>query len=136
MTDLFDATALAVCRMYKGGRALWSGFAKNATEGMATPRALPPWTVLLLGGHVLPWALLFFSVAAPAPGVVVAASAIGVFANLVLRVALAVRFRQSWAAILGHPLSIMALLALQWSALANARLGKPASWRGRSYSAS
>ena len=136
MTDLFDATALAFCRMYKGGRALWSGFAKNATEGMATQRALPPWTVLLLGGHVLPWVLLPLCVAAAAPPVAVAASAIGVFANLVLRVALAVRFRQSWAAILGHPLSIMALLALQWSALANARLGKPASWRGRSYSAS
>ena len=37
---------------------LWSGFLKNATEGMAKPVALPVWTVLLFGGHVLPWLLL------------------------------------------------------------------------------
>lgn len=136
MTDLFDATGLASCRMYEGGRALWSGFAKNATEGMATPRALPLWTVLLFGGHVLPWALLPVCVAAGAPAIAVAASAVGVFANLALRAALAARFRQSWVAILAHPLSMLAMLALQWSALISAGLGKPASWRGRSYSAS
>lgn len=136
MTDLLDATGLASCRMYEGGRALWSGFAKNATEGMATPRALPLWTVLLFGGHILPWALLPLCVAAGAPAIAVAASAVGVFANLALRAALAARFRQTWVAILAHPLSMLAMLALQWSALISAGLGKPASWRGRSYSAS
>lgn len=136
MTDLLDATGLASCRMYEGGRALWSGFAKNATEGMATPRALPLWTVLLFGGHILPWALLPLCVAAGAPAIAVAASAVGVFANIALRAALAARFRQSWVAILAHPLSMLAMLALQWSALISAGLGKPANWRGRSYSAS
>jgi cellulose synthase/poly-beta-1,6-N-acetylglucosamine synthase-like glycosyltransferase len=135
MTGLFDATELAACRMYRGGQALWSGFTKNATEGMAAPRALPVWTVLLLGGHVLPWALLPLSVAASASALAVIASAAGVFANVALRAALAGRFRQSWAAILCHPLSILALLAMQWSALINTWLGKPASWRGRTYSA-
>ena len=136
MTDLFDATELAACRMYHGGRALWSGFAKNATEGMATARALPVWTVLLFGGHVLPWVLLPVSVAVAAPPVVIAAAAVGVAANLALRVALAARFRQNWASILAHPLSMLAMLALQWSALVQTWLGKPASWRGRTYPAS
>ena len=135
-TDLFDATGLAACRMYKGGRALWSGFAKNATEGMATSRALPLWTVLLLGGHFLPWVLLPVSVAVAAPPTAITAAAAGVVANLALRAALAARFRQSGASILGHPLSMLALLALQWSALVQAWLGKPASWRGRTYSGS
>lgn len=135
-TDLFDATGLAACRMYKGGRALWSGFAKNATEGMATSRALPLWTVLLLGGHFLPWVLLPVSVAVAAPPTAITAAAAGVVANLALRAALAARFRQSGASILGHPLSMLALLALQWSALMQAWLGKPASWRGRTYSGS
>lgn len=136
MTDLFDATGLAACRMYKGGRALWSGFAKNATEGMATSRALPLWTVLLLGGHFLPWVLLPVSVAVAAPPTAITAAAAGVVANLALRAALAARFGQSGASILGHPLSMLALLALQWSALMQAWLGKPASWRGRTYSGS
>jgi cellulose synthase/poly-beta-1,6-N-acetylglucosamine synthase-like glycosyltransferase len=136
MTDLFDATELAACRMYHGGRALWSGFAKNATEGMATARALPVWTVLLFGGHVLPWVLLPVSVAVAAPPTAITAAAAGVVANLALRAALAARFRQSGASILGHPLSMLALLALQWSALMQAWLGKPASWRGRTYSGS
>ncbi|MCC2662365.1 MAG: glycosyl transferase, group 2 family protein, partial [Geminicoccaceae bacterium] len=48
MTDLFDATELASCRMYRGLAEVWRGFAKNATEGMARPAALPVWTVLLL----------------------------------------------------------------------------------------
>ena len=54
---------MARCRMYRGFRAAWEGFLKNATEGMATPVGLPVWTALLAGGHLLPplllaWALL------------------------------------------------------------------------------
>ena len=44
--------------MYEGASAVWTGFLKNATEGMAKPVALPIWTLLLFGGHVLPWGLL------------------------------------------------------------------------------
>ena len=63
-TDLFDATDLARCRMYRGGREVWQGFAKNATEGMAKPLALPVWTLLLGGGHVLPFLALLVALAA------------------------------------------------------------------------
>ena len=55
--------------MYRGFHEAWAGFAKNAHEGMATPLGLPVWTVLLLGGHVLPFALLPFAARPhPRPG--------------------------------------------------------------------
>ena len=51
---LVDGTPLATCRMYEDAASVWSGFSKNATEGMARPFALPIWTVLLVGGQLLP----------------------------------------------------------------------------------
>src|SRR5207244_4018469 len=39
-TDLCDATELADCRMYRSGRELWYGLAKNAREGLAHPKAI------------------------------------------------------------------------------------------------
>src|SRR5919112_660742 len=55
MTDLMPGENLASCRMYARFDEAWNGFAKNAHEGMATPVGLPVWTVLLLGGHILPF---------------------------------------------------------------------------------
>jgi hypothetical protein len=131
-TDLFDATDLARCRMYRGGREVWQGFAKNATEGLAKPLALPVWTVLLGGGHVLPLLVLFVALAAgswPA----VAASALAGACVYGTRIALVLRFRQSWLGALLHPLGIALLLILQWSALVAELRGRPAVWRGRAY---
>ena len=45
------ASGLATCRMYTDFSQAWAGFSKNAHEGLATPRALPVWTLLLGGGH-------------------------------------------------------------------------------------
>lgn len=132
-TDLFDATDLARCRMYRGWREVWSGFSKNATEGMATPVALPVWTLLLFGGHVLPWLLLGWAVLAPLPGAAVAMAALAVAAGMSFRLLLAIRFRQSLVGALLHPVGIVVLLAVQWSALLRARRGRPAEWRGRAY---
>jgi hypothetical protein len=134
MTDLFDATGLASCRMYDDFQAVWSGFSKNATEGMATASALPLWTLLLAGGHILPWAMLPFATLSNASGIAVAVLAAAVLANLALRLTLAVRFRQSIAAIPFHPVSVTLMLTLQWLALIRARSGDQTSWRGRTYS--
>jgi cellulose synthase/poly-beta-1,6-N-acetylglucosamine synthase-like glycosyltransferase len=132
-TDLFDATNLACCRMYRGGREVWQGFAKNATEGMAKPLALPVWTVLLGGGHVLPF-LLLPAAFASGSWAALAASALAAASVYGARIALALRFRQSWPGALLHPLGIGLLLALQWSALVAELRGRPAVWRGRAYS--
>ncbi|MGZ8995478.1 MAG: glycosyltransferase [Rhodospirillales bacterium] len=133
MTDLFDATDLASCRMYDGFAAVWSGFSKNATEGMATASALPVWTLLLAGGHIVAWAVLPLAAVFGASGRALVVLAAAVLANLALRAALAVRFRQSIAAIPLHPVSVALMLALQWLALIRARSGKPVRWRDRSY---
>jgi hypothetical protein len=132
-TDLFDATNLARCRMYRGRREVWQGFAKNATEGMAKPLALPVSTVLLGGGHVLPF-LLLLAAFASGSSAALAASALAGACVYGTRIALALRFRQSWPGVLLHPLGIALLLALQWSALVAELRGRPAVWRGRAYS--
>jgi cellulose synthase/poly-beta-1,6-N-acetylglucosamine synthase-like glycosyltransferase len=132
-TDLFDATNLARCRMYKGGREVWQGFAKNATEGMAKPLALPVWIVLLGGGHVLPF-LLLLAAFASGSWAALAASALAGACVYGTRIALALRFRQSWPGALLHPFGIALLLALQWSALVAELRGRRAVWRGRAYS--
>jgi hypothetical protein len=127
MTGLFDATAIASCRMYASAAEVWSGLSKNATEGMAKPGALPVWTVILAGGHVLPLLLVLFAPSVPAMAALVL--------SLGLRLILAARFRQPEASALLHPAGILALLAVQWWSLGRSLLGRPATWRGRAYPA-
>ena len=130
MTGLFDVTGLATCRMYAGFAATWRGFGKNAREGLATPRGLPVWTLLLGGGHVLGWlllALLPFVGAAHRPATLLLAA---LTLQLIARAATAVRFRQSWLAIVLTPVGMLAMLALQWVALLTPARGA-VSWRGR-----
>jgi hypothetical protein len=127
MTGLFDAGGLASCRMYQDAPQVWEGLTKNATEGMAKPVALPLWTAVLGGGHMLPLAIMLV-----APNQV-AAAALG--ASLGLRLLLAWRFRQPLGDALLHPLSVLATLVVQWSALIRSWRGRPATWRGRAYPA-
>jgi hypothetical protein len=124
MTGLFDATGLARCRMYQDSAGVWEGLTKNATEGMAKPVALPIWTLLLAGGHVLPFLLL--------PGRLAWAACACAWG---LRAMLAWRFKQSWLSVVLHPLGMAALLVLQWAALLRAASGVKATWRGRAYTA-
>ena len=124
-TGLFDATHFARCRMYTRFGEVWEGLSKNATEGMATRRALPLWTLLLGGGHVLPFPLAMLS---PGP-VSFAACAL----SLGLRVLLGMRFRQDPRGVLLSPLGVALMLVLQWNALFRAARGRPATWRGRAY---
>ncbi|WP_137391284.1 glycosyltransferase [Rhodoligotrophos defluvii] len=135
-TDLFDAETLAATQMYGNFRDLWAGFSKNAHEGMATPVALPIWTVLLFGGQVLPfllWPVAWFGSADPVARWALAA-AIG--CAWAMRLALALRFHQSWLSALLHPFGILVTLALQWMALWRWHGGKEVRWRGRAYSRS
>ena len=143
-TDLFDATQAAHCRMYRGFSQVWLGLAKNATEGLASPKMIVPVTVLLLGGQVLPMVLLGWSAVQWAvagcgcdPLAIIlgalAAAAACVLAYLP-RVVGVSRFEQSPIGALLHPVGIVMLLMIQWYALLRKLLGKPVSWRARSYS--
>jgi hypothetical protein len=130
-TELFDATDLATCRMYRSASEVWNGFAKNATEGMATPLAILPWTLLLLAGQVLPPVLLlaaWLTHAAPPALALAAAATAMVFGT---RLLLLWRFEQSVIGALLHPVGILALVAIQWFALIRGSLGLPLAWKGR-----
>ncbi len=53
-TDIADITSLAEVRMYDSATKVWSGLAKNATEGIATPAKIAPLSAILFLGQVLP----------------------------------------------------------------------------------
>jgi glycosyltransferase involved in cell wall biosynthesis len=132
-TDLFDATELAVCRMYRSFEEVWSGFAKNADEGLATPRLILPMTAFLALGQIAPFVLL--PLAAGAPGPVKGALVVAALLAWAPRLAAAVRFRQSFVGALLHPVGMLVMLAIQWYAFIGKAVGRPASWKGRSYPA-
>ena len=52
---LFDGSALIACRMYAGGRAVWSGFTRNAYEGLGSVGALVTMTTLQTVLFLLPF---------------------------------------------------------------------------------
>ena len=132
-TDLVDGTSLATCRMYAGWPSVVAGTIKNATEGMATFAALPVWSVLLLGGHVLPWIVLAVALDHHRP-VAAAIAATACLGSIVARLCQALRCGEPLRAIPLHPLGMLLLVALQWLALMRHAVGRPATWRGRRYS--
>ncbi len=123
-TDLVAGADLAQCRMYDSAAALFAGFAKNATEGMARPVALPIWTILLLGGQIMP-----FVVAVWGGRGLLAALALLVIA----RIGQACACREPWRAVALHPVGVLLTLWIQWQALIRYRRGGQVEWRGRSY---
>ncbi|SCY25525.1 glycosyltransferase [Microvirga guangxiensis] len=125
MTDLVPGERLASCRMYTRFTDAWNGFAKNAHEGMAKPVALPIWTALLLGGHVLPFALLPI---APIWPVVWAASL-----SLATRAMVSIATRENPLSILVHPLTVLTSLAIQWGVLLRIGGIGQTGWKGRCY---
>ncbi len=119
-TDLCDATDVAVCRMYCNAGEVWRGLAKNATEGLGAPGAIGVWTVLLVGGQVVP---VVVCLCAQVPEWMWGAVALG----YVPRVIAAVKYRQSWLGVLLHPAGVLVLMAIQWRALVGGDVG----WKGR-----
>ena len=127
-TDLVDVTDLATCRMYDNAGDTWRGFLKNAAGGMGSARGIIPWTVLLLGGHVLPWILLIAGVFANFYAwPVLLACGLSALAN----VAIAIRFKQGIGAVVTRPFGVATLVVVQWVALGLRLTGWKASWRGR-----
>jgi len=128
-TDLFDATDLATCRMYRTNSEVWSGLSKNATEGLAAPQTIVPMSLMLFGGQALPFLLLAFSSSLPRVAVIISLCA----ATLALlpRIFSLLRFRQSLVSALLHPFGILALIGIQWHAFFRQLVGKSAVWKGR-----
>jgi len=130
-TDLFDATDVASCRMYHTNADVWAGLGKNAAEGLGAKGVIAPMTVLLFGGQVLPMVSLALSPLLSDAGfpAAVVATALAAIPRLVATW----RFKQPIGSALLHPLGVLALLFIQWRALALLISGKPSQWKGRSY---
>jgi hypothetical protein len=132
-TALFDPTDIASCRMYQTNGETWRGLGKNATEGLAAPGAILPMTLFLLGGQVLPFVWLVAALWTGMPGCWIALA--GCACALLPRLVAIQKFRQPLVSAWLHPPGILALLAIQWFALAKSLLGKPSEWKGRAYPA-
>jgi hypothetical protein len=130
-TDLFDATDLATCRMYRTNAETWAGLAKNATEGLAAPATIGPMSVLLFTGHILPFLLLPFcgNFTEPTRGLLLLACALALLPRLIA----ARKFHQPLLGALLHPLGILCLLIIQWRAFVRHLRGQPAIWKARPY---
>ncbi|MGI4757665.1 MAG: glycosyltransferase [Janthinobacterium lividum] len=146
-TRLVDLTNFLTCRMYHSAATTWSGLAKNATEGFAAPARIVPMTLFLGFGQVLPLALVWLAwrktlLIIPFLGPSFRTGLLPVWIALlaaalsyVPRIINAVRYRQSWAGALLHPLGVAVFLVLQWYALVKKLLGRPANWKARDYAA-
>jgi hypothetical protein len=131
-TDLFDATDIAVCRMFATGADAWRGLARNAHEGLGSPQLILLATVLLLGGQVLPpVAFVLASVTGSFWAGVFSLAGTG--AAFLPRLLAVVRFRQPLDSALLHPLGICALLGIQWFAFLRSLQQHPAVWKDREY---
>ncbi len=128
-TDLFDATEIASCRMYRQEAEVWRGLSKNTHEGLGAPKMIVPMTLILLAGQVLP----FFLLLAATSGLTRMLAALSVFFVFLPRLVAARRFRQPLLSVLLHPVAICALLGIQWFGLVRFLLGRPAPWKGRTY---
>jgi hypothetical protein len=132
-TDLFDATDVASCRMYRTGAETWRGLGKNATEGLAAPGVLPIMTLMMLGGQLLPFILL---AALPwLPSKAAAPAVAGAICALLPRLIAALLYRQSILGALLHPAGVLLLLVIQWQSRFRQLSGMPMTWRGRDYPA-
>ena len=128
VTDLFDATGVAVCRMYEGFRPLWNGFSKNAHEGIASPRAILPFSAFLILGQVLPFAWLL---GGGMDGTSARLAFLALSLSLLSRWMITQRFKQPLSGVLLQPLGVGLLLLIQWYGALRHWIGKPVGWRGR-----
>ena len=93
---------------------------------------LAVFTFIEVVGILLPWVWLPCALVVGGVGMgPIVLACFAILAQLVQRVLLAVRFRQSWLCVVLHPLTIATLMAIQWRSWWLHRTGRRA-WKGRS----
>ena len=134
-TDIADLTHLATCRMYRSASEVWQGLSKNATEGMATPARILPFTFLLVFGQVIPPLLALWLAAAPASFSPHEGSLIfvSVIASFVPRLLSVWKYRQPLMSAVLHPVGVLLLLLLEWHAFFRKLGGHRVTWKERAY---
>jgi len=130
-TDIFDATDIAQCRMYTSTQQVCNGLLKNATEGIANARLIVPFSILLIGGSVLPSVSLACGYALGASLTAMILLFIAFAIGFIPRLIAIKRFRQSTLGAMLHPIGVLWFVVLQWVALIRKQLGLTTKWRGR-----
>lgn len=129
-----DGDRMAGCRMYSDARSLWRGFTKNFYEGIGgNPLALIVVMILHLLIFVTPYVVLPIA-AVRGDWRLAAAAAVGVAANVVLRLIMAARYRHSLLSVLLHPVAVLMMMGVLLDSFLCSRRGD-IRWRGRSYAA-
>jgi hypothetical protein len=118
--------------MYRGLREVWDGFAKNAHEGLASPKSVLPMSILLFFGQVVPFlSLLLGALSSEFSGDwaywALTAFGFGVGARAVV----SAWFSQPLSIALLQPFAVLFLLLNQWYGATRTALGMPVGWRGR-----
>ena len=134
-----DGDRMADCRMYSDGASLWRGFSKNFYEGIG---GHPLGLIIVMALHLLifvaPYVVLAIVVlpiaALRGDTGLLAAAAVGVAANVVLRLIMAARHGHSLLSVLVHPLAVLAMMGVLFDSYRCSRRGD-IRWRGRSYAA-
>lgn len=129
-TDVIDGTSIADCRMYASAAEVIRGLLKNATEGIANPRLIIPFSVVLVGGTILPWVTLLAALS-DQQSTAVGLSLLAIALSHWPRAMAAWQFRQSWQGVLFHAPAVGIFVVLQWLALFNHLRGHQTPWRGR-----
>ncbi|MCR9118916.1 MAG: glycosyltransferase [bacterium] len=139
ITDFFNANDIAQCRMYTSFGDTVVGLKKNALEGLASAGNILPFSLLLIGGQVLPALLLLVFMLGQLTGVTDIGAAEWSLAltatsiSYLPRLATAIWFRQSWLGAIFHPVGVAVLVAIQWWAFGESLIGRKAVWKGRAY---
>ena len=130
-TDIFDASDIARCRMYTSTTQVCNCLLKNSTEGIANPKLIVPFSILLLGGSVLPGLSLLVGLVLGISWFPLILLAIATLISYVPRIIACIRFKQSPFGALVHPIGTLWFVSLQWVALFRKQLGLTTKWRGR-----
>ncbi|MCX7401760.1 MAG: glycosyltransferase family 2 protein [Planctomycetia bacterium] len=133
-TDIFDATDTAQCQMYTRSLDVLAGLSKNATEGIGSPATILPFTILFVGGQILPIGLMVCGLMNDFqdwPTWTIAIVGLAVVGTYLPRILAARRFGQSLLSALAHPLGIAIFLCIQWWSLVRRWLGLATHWKGR-----
>lgn len=129
-----DGDRMAQCRMYSGGAELWRGFTKNFYEGIGgNPAAMIAVIIVHLLFFVVPFVALPIALL-NGSGTLAAAAAVGVAANLLMRLIMARRYHHGLLSVLIHPIAVLAMMVLLVDSFRCSRRGD-IRWRGRSYPA-
>ncbi|HEX8634133.1 MAG TPA: glycosyltransferase [Pyrinomonadaceae bacterium] len=129
-----DGQGTVSARMYRSFAEIWGGFQKNFFPAFRRESSF--WAFMAMHALLLflPFILapLFFTMGGGGGGLVFAAVALCV---LLMRAALAVRFRHPWWSVALHPLGEAILLALGLSSWWRCKSGRGVEWKGRRYRA-